>query len=84
MAHRLGNCNNDLIDGPAYVNLNNEASNANWNCGVGRAYLFSTCLQCRPCSFTPQAVEIPLSRPYGRDKWKYKPMQTIPFRRSYR
>lgn len=42
MAHRLGNTNNALIDGPAYVNLNNEASNANWNCGVGCAYLFST------------------------------------------
>lgn len=38
-AHRLGNTNNDLNDGPAYVNLNNEASNANWNCGVGCATL---------------------------------------------
>lgn len=35
VAIRLGNCNNDLIDGPANLNLNNEASNANWNNGVG-------------------------------------------------
>lgn len=35
VAHRLGNCNNGVIDGAGYVNLNNEASNTNWNYGVG-------------------------------------------------
>nr|DAF99890.1 MAG TPA: hypothetical protein [Siphoviridae sp. ctJT77] len=51
-AIRLGNCNNDLIDGPATLNLNNEASNANWNNGVGVILLLdservSSC-QCPP------------------------------------
>lgn len=40
--------------------------------------------QCRGRSFTPLTVETPFNRPYGKDEWKYKPMQTIPFRRSYR
>ena len=39
VARRLGNCSDALIDGPACVNLNGEASGANWNCGVGRALL---------------------------------------------
>lgn len=39
VAHRLGYTNNDLIDGPACVNLNYEASFAAWLCGVGCALL---------------------------------------------
>lgn len=31
---RFGNCNNDLIDGPRCLNLNNDAANANWNIGA--------------------------------------------------
>ena len=39
VGHRLGNANNGLTDGPGYLNLNNEASIANWNCGVGEILL---------------------------------------------
>lgn len=39
VAHRLGGTNYDLLDGPAYVYLNYEASNAYWSCGVGCALL---------------------------------------------
>lgn len=39
VALRLGAANDALIDGPACVLLNNEASVAYWNCGVGRALL---------------------------------------------
>jgi hypothetical protein len=35
VALSLGNCSDDLMDGPASVNLYYEASAANWNCGVG-------------------------------------------------
>ncbi len=35
VALRLGCCYSGLVDGPACVNLGNEASNANWNCGLG-------------------------------------------------
>jgi hypothetical protein len=33
-----GNCNNGLQCGPFYVNLNNTASNANWNIGARHSY----------------------------------------------
>lgn len=39
VALRLGHTNYDLMDGPAYVNLFNEASCADWTCGVGCALL---------------------------------------------
>lgn len=39
VARRLGDTNGDLMDGPAYVNLYNEASGADWDCGVGCALL---------------------------------------------
>lgn len=42
VALRFSNCNNDLIDGPGCLNLNNEASNANWNNGVGVYFLLGT------------------------------------------
>ena len=31
-----GNWNNTLLDGPFYANLNNTASNSNWNNGAAR------------------------------------------------
>jgi len=34
VAIRFGNCNNDLIDGVGALNLNNAATNANWNIGA--------------------------------------------------
>ena len=37
VAQRGGNSNNGAKDGASYVNLNNTASNANWN--IGAAYL---------------------------------------------
>lgn len=39
VALRLGVTANALIDGPACVSLNDEASGAYWTCGVGRALL---------------------------------------------
>lgn len=33
-----GNCNNGSNCGADYVNLNNAASNANWNIGASRFY----------------------------------------------
>ena len=39
VARRLGGTDDDLHDGPAYVNLNGEASVAIWGCGVGCALL---------------------------------------------
>lgn len=39
VALRLGVCYYDLIDGPAYVHLNGDASLAGWFCGAGRALL---------------------------------------------
>lgn len=39
VARRLGYTGYDLMDGPAYVNLNDEASAAVWACGVGCALL---------------------------------------------
>ena len=39
LALRLGNTNDGLNDGPAYVNLNNAPSYSDWNCGVGRAVI---------------------------------------------
>lgn len=35
VARRLGNCSNELSDGPACVSLDNEASGASWYCGLG-------------------------------------------------
>lgn len=32
------NCNNDLLVGPAALNLNNELSNSNWNIGPSLSY----------------------------------------------
>ena len=40
-ALRGGNCNNDLKVGALYCNLNNEASNANWNIGAAESYLIA-------------------------------------------
>ena len=39
VARRLGHTDSDLDDGPAYVALGDEASFANWGCGVGCALL---------------------------------------------
>ena len=36
VGRRLGNANNGLTDGPGYLNLNNEGSIANWNCGAAK------------------------------------------------
>lgn len=33
---RFGNCNNGLNDGPRALNLNNTATNANWNIGSAK------------------------------------------------
>lgn len=33
-----GDCNNDLLCGPWYLNLNNVASNSNWNIGASPCY----------------------------------------------
>ena len=38
-ALRGGNCNNDLKVGAFYCNLNNHASNSNWNIGAAESYL---------------------------------------------
>ena len=35
VARRLGSCNRGLNDGAGYINLNGDASNAGWDCGVG-------------------------------------------------
>lgn len=35
---RGGNSNNGVKDGAFYVNLNNDASNANWNIGASLTY----------------------------------------------
>ena len=37
-AYRGGNCNNDLKVGAFYCNLNNTASNTNWNIGASVSY----------------------------------------------
>ena len=37
---RGGNSNNGAIDGASAVNLNNDASNANWNIGASLSYSF--------------------------------------------
>lgn len=38
VAHVGGNANNGTNCGPGYVNLNNTASNANWNIAPGISY----------------------------------------------
>lgn len=71
VAHRLGNCNNGVIDGAGYVNLNNEASNAGWDCGVGDTSIKTLYIsQCYRISFTPLTVEIPFIRHYWLGEWK--------------
>ena len=37
-AYRGGNSNNDAQCGAFYLNLNNTASNANWNIGASQSY----------------------------------------------
>ena len=71
VARRLGTCNNGVIDGAGYVNLNNEASNANWNYGVGDTSIKTLYIsQCYRISFTPLTVEIPFIRHYWLGEWK--------------
>lgn len=52
VGRRLGNCNNGLTDGGGYLNLNNEASNANWNCGLGKLLFNQYINQCHPITYT--------------------------------
>lgn len=49
VALRLGDCIHDLIGGPAALNLNNEASPASWNFGVGVILL-------PPAGYAPQVA----------------------------
>lgn len=39
MPYRGGNCNNGANCGAFYVNLNNDAGNANWNIGASLSVL---------------------------------------------
>lgn len=39
VALRFGNCNNGTNDGLRYLNVNNTATNANWNIGAALFYL---------------------------------------------
>ena len=38
VALRFGNCNNGTNDGGRYLNVNNTATNANWNIGAALFY----------------------------------------------
>ena len=49
VALRLGFCNNDLVDGPAPLDLSSEASLADWAVGVGVILL-------PPAGYAPQVA----------------------------
>ena len=71
VAIRFGNCNNGLQDGGRCMNVNNTATNANWNIGSACFYPRKTFTECHHASFTPLAVEIPLIRHYWSGEWKW-------------
>jgi len=53
VALRFGNCNNGANDGLRALNLNNTATNANWNIGAAFIYLITEDKQkCRSRSYT--------------------------------
>lgn len=58
VALRFGNCNNGANDGLRALNVNNAASNANWN--IGASFIYPIMEHRHKVSFlpTPLAVEI--------------------------